>query len=83
MENLDLNYEQRDYEYENGFHLQSNFDSAVNQVTQTIDNVIQAIDLGYINPLEAFAVFKELEKRFNEAKGPGTTISFTSFSCGC
>ena len=68
MENLDLNYEQSDYEYENGFHLQSNFESASLIIKETIDNIIYAIDLGYVNPLDAFAVFKELEKRFNEAK---------------
>jgi len=68
MENLDLNYEQRDYEYGNGFHLQANFDTATLTVKETIDNIIHAIELGYVNPLDAFAVFKELEKRFNEAK---------------
>jgi len=76
MENLDLDYSQRDYEYGNGFHLQSNFDTATLTVKETIDNIIHAIELGYVNPLDAFAVFKDLEKRFNDAKKQIDTLAY-------
>lgn len=65
---FDINKEQEAFERENGFHLQSIKDSVVNEMQNTIDTVIQSINLGYTNPLEAFAVFKKLEKLFTEAK---------------
>jgi len=41
---------------------------SINVIQNQIDLVIRNVDLGFTNSLEAFAVFKELEKRFNEAK---------------
>ena len=68
MNNLDIDREQEAFEYENGFHLQANFDSATTSVESTINNIIQAVEIGQVNPIDAFVVFKELEKKFNEAK---------------
>jgi hypothetical protein len=64
----DIDREMESYEMENNFHLQSNFDNASTSITSVIDNVLQAVILGKVNPLDAFVVFKELEKKFNDAK---------------
>lgn len=61
---IDREMEANEQQY-NGVTLTSN---SVKTIQEQIDSVLNAIDLGYVNPLEAFAVFKELEKRFNEAK---------------
>jgi hypothetical protein len=72
----DIDREKESYEMENNFHLQSNFDNASINVTAVIDNVLQAIILGKVNPLDAFVVFKELEKKFNEAKKQIDSIAY-------
>jgi hypothetical protein len=48
--------------------LQQFREQTVNEVQQVINSIIVGIDLGNVNPLEAFAVFKKMEKMFDEAK---------------
>jgi hypothetical protein len=49
---------------------------SINVIQNQIDLVIRNVDLGFTNSLEAFAVFKELEKRFNEAKKQIDTLAY-------
>lgn len=48
--------------------LQQFREQTVNDIKSVIDSVIVGVDLGNVNPLDAFAVFKKMEKLFNEAK---------------
>lgn len=66
MENLDINQEQKAYEYQNGFHLVN--EQGIKEITNTITSVVDSVKNGILDPLDAFAVFRELEKKFNEAK---------------
>jgi hypothetical protein len=61
------NREEQQYMEENYNGVSLTTDS-INVIQNQIDLVIRNVDLGFTNSLEAFAVFKELEKRFNEAK---------------
>jgi len=48
--------------------LQQFREQTVNEVTTIINSIIVGVDLGNVNPLEAFAVFKTMEKIFEKAK---------------
>lgn len=48
--------------------LQQFREQTVSDIKNVIDSVIVGVDLGNVNPLDAFAVFKKMEKLFNEAK---------------
>lgn len=62
-----MNREEQMYMEENYNGVTLTTDS-VNVIQNQIDLVIRNVDLGFTSSLEAFAVFKELEKRFNDAK---------------
>jgi len=55
-------------------YMEKNYDgvtlttNSINVIQNQINLVIRNVDLGFTNSLEAFAVFRELEKCFNEAK---------------
>jgi hypothetical protein len=61
------NREEQHYMEENYNGVSLTTDS-INVIQNQIDLVIRNVDLGFTNSLEAFACFRELEKRFNEAK---------------
>jgi hypothetical protein len=61
------NREEQQYMEENYNGVSLTTDS-INVIQNQIDLVIRNVDLGFTNSLEAFACFRELEKRFNEAK---------------
>lgn len=62
-----INREEQMYMEENYNGVTLTTDS-INVIQNQIDLVIRNVDLGFTSSLEAFAVFKELEKRFNDAK---------------
>lgn len=62
-----MNREEQMYMEENYNGVTLTTDS-INVIQNQIDLVIRNVDLGFTSSLEAFAVFKELEKRFNDAK---------------
>ena len=62
-----MNREEQMYQEENYNGVTLTTDS-INVIQNQIDLVIRNVDLGFTSSLEAFAVFKELEKRFNYAK---------------
>jgi hypothetical protein len=70
-----MNREEQMYMEENYNGVTLTTDS-VNVIQNQIDLVIRNVDLGFTNSLEAFAVFKELEKRFNEAKKQIDTLAY-------
>ena len=67
MENLDINYSEKQYNEENFNGVTLTTDS-INVIQNQIDLVLKNVDFGFTSSLDAFAVFKELEKRFNDAK---------------
>lgn len=70
-----MNREEQMYMEENYNGVTLTTDS-INVIQNQIDLVIRNVDLGFTNSLEAFAVFKELEKRFNEAKKQIDTLAY-------
>ena len=70
-----INREEQMYQEENYNGVTLTTDS-VNVIQNQIDLVIRNVDLGFTNALEAFAVFKELEKRFNDAKKQIDTLAY-------
>lgn len=70
-----MNREEQMYMEENYNGVTLTTDS-VNVIQNQIDLVIRNVDLGFTSSLEAFAVFKELEKRFNDAKKQIDTLAY-------
>lgn len=70
-----MNKEEQMYMEENYNGVTLTTDS-VNVIQNQIDLVIRNVDLGFTSSLEAFAVFKELEKRFNDAKKQIDTLAY-------
>lgn len=70
-----INREEQMYMEENYNGVTLTTDS-INVIQNQIDLVIRNVDLGFTSSLEAFAVFKELEKRFNEAKKQIDTLAY-------
>ena len=70
-----INREEQMYMEENYNGVTLTTDS-VNVIQNQIDLVIRNVDLGFTSSLEAFAVFKELEKRFNDAKKQIDTLAY-------
>jgi hypothetical protein len=70
-----MNREEQMYMEENYNGVTLTTDS-INVIQNQIDLVIRNVDLGFTSSLEAFAVFKELEKRFNEAKKQIDTLAY-------
>ena len=69
------NREEQQYMEENYNGVSLTTDS-INVIQNQIDLVIRNVDLGFTSSLEAFAVFKELEKRFNDAKKQIDTLAY-------
>ena len=72
MENnhLDIDREREAYEYANAMP------SVVDKTTQTIQELQLAVENGIVSGLDVFAVFKKLEKIFDEAKNKVETYAF-------
>lgn len=70
-----INREEQMYQEENYNGVTLTTDS-INVIQNQIDLVIRNVDLGFTNALEAFGVFKELEKRFNDAKKQIDTLAY-------
>ena len=70
-----MNREEQMYMEENYNGVTLTTDS-INVIQNQIDLVIRNVDLGFTSSLEAFAVFKELEKRFNDAKKQIDTLAY-------
>ena len=70
-----INREEQMYMEENYNGVTLTTDS-INVIQNQIDLVIRNVDLGFTSSLEAFAVFKELEKRFNDAKKQIDTLAY-------
>lgn len=70
-----INREEQMYQEENYNGVTLTTDS-INVIQNQIDLVIRNVDLGFTSSLEAFAVFKELEKRFNDAKKQIDTLAY-------
>jgi hypothetical protein len=70
-----INREEQQYMEENYNGVTLTTDS-INVIQNQIDLVIRNVDLGFTSSLEAFAVFKELEKRFNDAKKQIDTLAY-------
>ena len=65
---MDINNEQKDYEYANAFHIISMKDSVIGEFQSNIQSIKTGIDNGLINPLDAFIVYNELKKLLDNAK---------------
>lgn len=65
---MDINNEQKNYEYANAFHIVSMKDSVIGEFTSNIQSIKTGIDNGLINPLDAFIVYNELKKLLDNAK---------------
>ena len=70
-----INREEQMYMEENYNGVTLTTDS-INVIQNQIDLVIRNVDLGFTSSLEAFAVFKELEKRFTDAKKQIDTLAY-------
>lgn len=65
---MDINQEQKDYEYGNAFHIVSMKDSVIVEFQSNIESIKTGIENGLINPLDAFIVYNELKKLLDNAK---------------
>jgi len=68
--NLDIDREREAYEYANAMP------SVVDKTTQSIQELQLAVENGIVSGLDVFAVFKKLEKIFDEAKKKVETYAF-------
>lgn len=65
---MDINNEQKEYEYANAFHIVAMKDSVVSEFQSNIESIKTGIENGLINPLDAFIVYNELKKLLDNAK---------------
>lgn len=70
-----INREEQMYMEENYNGVTLTTDS-ITVIQNQIDLVIRNVDLGFTSSLEAFACFRELEKRFNDAKKQIDTLAY-------
>lgn len=70
-----INREEQMYQEEN-YNGVTLITDSINVIQNQIDLVVRNVDLGFTSSLEAFAVFKELEKRFNDAKKQIDTLAY-------
>ena len=70
--NYDIDREREDYEYNNVQQSQDRLEVVKSvgmpNVTSIINGIVSDVEVGNINPLDAFAIFKKMEALFNEAK---------------
>lgn len=62
MENFGVDLQAKEHDYHNA---QPN---VIEKTTQGINAIVEAVENGVVNPLDAFASFNKLEKLFKEAK---------------
>lgn len=62
MEQIDIDLQAKEHDYHNA---QPN---VIEKTTQGVNAIIEAVENGVVNPLDAFASFNKLEKIFKEAK---------------
>ena len=71
-EHLDIDREREEYEYNNVQQSQDRLEVVKSvgmpNVVSIIDGIVSDVEIGNINPLDAFAIFKKMEAMFNEAK---------------
>jgi hypothetical protein len=71
-EHLDIDREREEYEYNNLQQSQDQLEQiskvGVPNVTSIINGIVSDVEVGNINALDAFAIFKKMEALFNEAK---------------
>jgi hypothetical protein len=71
-ENYDIDREQEEY-YENTPQESQNALEQVktvglSNVSNVVNNIVKDVEIGNINPLDAYTIFKKMESVFNEAK---------------
>jgi hypothetical protein len=62
LEQVDIDQQAKEHDYQNA---QPN---VIEKTTQGINAIVEAVENGVVNPLDAFASFNKLEKLFKEAK---------------
>jgi hypothetical protein len=62
LEQVDIDQQAKEHDYHNA---QPN---VIEKTTQGINAIVEAVENGVVNPLDAFASFNKLEKLFKEAK---------------
>jgi hypothetical protein len=62
LEQVDIDQQAKEHDYHNA---QPN---VIEKTTQGINAIVEAVEAGVVNPLDAFASFNKLEKLFKEAK---------------
>ena len=62
MEDFGVDLQAKEHDYHNA---QPN---VIEKTTQGINAIVEAVEAGVVNPLDAFASFNKLEKLFKEAK---------------
>jgi hypothetical protein len=62
LEQVDIDQQAKQHDYHNA---QPN---VIEKTTQGINAIVEAVENGVVNPLDAFASFNKLEKLFKEAK---------------
>ena len=71
-EHLDIDREREEYEYNNVQQSQDRLEIVKSvgmpNVVSIIDGIVSDVEIGNINPLDAFAIFKKMEAMFNDAK---------------
>jgi len=76
-EMYDIDREREEYEHNN---VQSNElevikNVGIPNVTSIINGIVSDVEIGRVNPLDAFAIFKKMETIFNEAKKQIDTLA--------
>ena len=70
--NYDIDREREEYEYNNVQQSQDRLEVVKSvgmpNVTSIINGIVSDVEVGNINALDAFAIFKKMESLFNEAK---------------
>jgi len=62
LEQVDIDLQAKEHDY------QTAQPNVIEKTTQGINAIVQAVENGVVNPLDAFASFNKLEKLFKEAK---------------
>jgi hypothetical protein len=62
LEQIDIDLQAKEHDY------QTAQPNVIEKTTQGINAIVEAVENGVVNPLDAFASFNKLEKLFKEAK---------------
>jgi hypothetical protein len=63
LEQIDIDLQAKEHDYET-----AQPKNVIEKTTQGINAIVEAVEAGVVNPLDAFASFNKLEKLFKEAK---------------